>query len=53
MPEVFRKYVFDFYGKVLPEDIKLKRNNIIIAEMQKDVLFMKLTADEFIKKYVK
>lgn len=53
VPEVFRKYVFDFYGKVLPEDIKLKRNDIIIAEMQKDVLFMKLTADEFIKKYVK
>lgn len=53
VPEVFRKYTYDNYGVVLPEDIKLKSNKLVIAEMQKDIMFMKLTADEFIKKYVK
>lgn len=53
VPEVFRKYTYDFYGVELPEDIKLKRNDITVAMLQFDVVFLKLTADEFIKKYVK
>ena len=53
VPEVFRKYTYDFYGVELPEDIKLKRNDITVAMLQFDVVFLKLTSDEFIKKYVK
>lgn len=52
-PEVFRKYVWDFYHRELPVDIKLKSNKLTIASMQFDVVFLKLTADEFIKKHVK
>ena len=52
-PEVFRKYTYDFYGVELPEDVKLKKNDITIAMLQFDVVFLKLTADEFIKKYLK
>lgn len=52
-PEVFRKYTYDFYNVELPEDIKLREKNITIAKLQFDVVFLKLTADEFIKKYVK
>ena len=52
-PEVFRKYVLDFYGIIIPENIKLRRDDLTIAEMQRDVVFMQMPADEFIKKYVK
>ena len=52
-PEVFRKYVYDFYGEVLPETIKLKDNNLTIATMQFDVMFMKLNKNEFVNKYCK
>lgn len=52
-PEVFRKYTYDFYNVELSEDIKLREKNITIAKLQFDVVFLKLTADEFIKKYVK
>lgn len=52
-PEVFRKYVYDFYHHVLPNNIKLKNENVCIAEMQRDVLFQKLSVDDFVKKYVK
>jgi hypothetical protein len=48
--EVFRKYVYDFYKVELPKDIKIK-DKITVAMMQFDVVFMKLSADEFIKKY--
>jgi hypothetical protein len=49
-PEVFRKYVFDFYHVELPKDIKIK-DKITVAMMQFDVVFMKLPVDEFVKKY--
>lgn len=52
-PEVFRKYVLDFYHRELPSDIKLKNDKLTVADMQFDVVFLKLTADEFIAKYVK
>lgn len=52
-PEVFRKYVWDFYHRELPVDTKLKSNKLTVASMQFDVVFLKLTADEFIKKHVK
>jgi len=51
--DVFRKYVHDFYQIDLPKDIKLNRKDITIADMQSDVVFMRLTAEEFIKKYTK
>lgn len=51
--EVFRKYTYDYYNRELPKDIKLKQDNLTIAALQDDVMFMKLTADEFIKKYLK
>lgn len=49
-PEVFRKYVKDFYNVELPEDIKIK-NDITVAKMQADVVFMKMGLDEFLNKY--
>lgn len=52
-PEVFRQYTYDFYGVELPEDIKLARDNITIAELQFDVVFCKLSIDEFLKKNTK
>jgi len=52
-PEVFRKYVWDFYHIQLPEDIKLKNEKTTIANMQADVVFYKLSIDEFVQKYVK
>lgn len=51
--EVFRKYTYDMYGIVLPKDIKLKEKDLTISKLQADVIFLKLSADEFIKKYVK
>lgn len=52
-PEVFRKYTYDFYKKELPKDIQLKDDKLTVAMLQEDIMFMKLTADEFISKYVK
>jgi chaperone BCS1 len=49
-PDVFRKYVHDFYNVDLPIDIKIK-DNITVANMQADVVFMKMTIDEFLNKY--
>ena len=51
-PEVFRKYVYDFYHKEIPADIKIK-DDITVAKMQSDVVFMKMEFDEFMKKYAK
>lgn len=53
VPETFRKYTYDMYGVELPEDIKLKDDKLTISKLQFDVMFAKLSADEFIKKYVK
>ena len=53
IPETFRRFTLDFYNQVLPENIKLTRDNITIAEMQTDVLHKKLNFDEFMAKYVK
>ncbi|MCM1215436.1 MAG: AAA family ATPase [Lachnospiraceae bacterium] len=52
-PEVMRKYVWDFYQVQLPQDIKLKSDKTSIANMQADVVFNKMSAEDFIKKYVK
>ena len=52
-PEVFCQYVHDFYKTDIPSDIKLSRDNITIAEMQFDIVFMKLSLPEFLKKYTK
>ena len=52
VPEVFRKYVWEFYKVALPTDIKLKDDNLTVARLQGDVMFMHLSADEFIAKYV-
>lgn len=51
--EVFRRYVKDFYNVILPKDIKLVSDNLAISEIQKDVVFLKMNADDFIKKYTK
>lgn len=52
-PDVFRKYVHDYYQIDLAKDIKLKSNKLTIASLQYDVMFLKLSSEEFIKKYVK
>lgn len=50
-PDVFRKYVKNFYDIDLPSSIKLKRDNLTIADMQADILFYKLSAEQFVDKY--
>lgn len=52
-PEVLRQYVYRFYGVEVPADIKLKSKTITVADMQFDVVFMKLSIDEFLAKYTK
>lgn len=52
-PEVFRKYVWDFYHVALPENVKLRSNKLSVAEMQFDVVFAKMKAEEFIAKHTK
>jgi intein/homing endonuclease len=52
-PEVFRKYVYDFYNVVLPEDIQLKSDKLTVADMQFKVMFLKVTVEEFIQEFVK
>lgn len=52
-PEVFRKYVYDFYHQVIPKDIKLAKDDITIAELQREVVFMESTLDEFLKKFTR
>lgn len=51
--DVFRKFVYDFYNQVIPKDIKLKSDSTTVGELQTDVIFMKLSFEEFIKKYTK
>lgn len=52
VPEVFRRFVYDFYGKILPEDIKLNNDKLSVATLQFDVVFSKLSFEEFIEKHV-
>lgn len=52
-PSVFRRYIKDFYNLELPKNITLKKDDLTISELQRDVVFMKLSADEITKKYVK
>lgn len=51
--EVFRQYVYNFYNVILPKDIELKSKTLSIANLQFDVVHLKLSSDEFIEKYVK
>lgn len=52
-PNVFRKYIYDFFGKVLPADIELKSDKLSIADLQFDTVFLKSSFEEIIKKHVK
>ena len=52
-PSVFRKYTFDTFGLELPENIKLKTDNLSVADLHFDTLFLKTTPMEFVKKYIK
>ena len=52
-PEIFRKFVYDMYHVKLPNDIKLKDDKLTISTLQRDVMFLKLTFEEFCNKYVK
>lgn len=51
-PQVFRKCVWEFYHVELPKDIKLKSNKLTVAMLQSDVLFMRLSIEEFLDKYL-
>lgn len=54
VPEVFRRYVYTFYnGLELPPDIKLKDKELTVAKMQFDIVHMKLSPEEFLKKHLK
>ena len=50
--EVFRKYIYNFYGKALPGSIKLKNDKLSIADLQFDVVYSKLPVDQIVKKYI-
>lgn len=52
-PEVFIEYTKVFYNKELDKNIKLKSKTLTIADLQFDVVFLKMTFEEFMKKYVK
>ena len=52
-PEVFRRYFKDNYDVILPKDIELVDEKTTIAKMQFDMMFGKLSAEEFVAKYVK
>ena len=52
--EVFKKFTYDYYdGKILPDSMKLKSDKLTVADLQFDVIFLKLTVDEFVKKHCK
>lgn len=51
--EVFKKFYFDFYHEKIEGPIKFKADKVKIPQMQFDVVFAKLSKDEFLKKYVK
>ena len=51
-PDVFRKYCHDFYNYDLPKDIQLVDTELTIAKLQTDVVFRKLSCEEFIAKHV-
>ena len=53
VPETFRRYVYDFYGKELPENIQLVSDNLSVAKLNADVVFNKMSYEDFVKKYVK
>jgi chaperone BCS1 len=52
-PEVFRKYVKDMYDVTLPKDIELKDDKLTISKLQFDIVFAKMSSQDFIAKYVK
>lgn len=52
-PEVFRKYVFDFYNTILPENIQLLQDNLTISQMQFEVVFQKMPLEDFLALHVK
>ena len=52
-PQVFRKYMYDFYKIELPENIELVSDKISVSDLQKDAVFMKMSAEDMLKKYVK
>ena len=49
--EVFRKYVYDIYGEILPKNIKLKSKTLSIADLQYDILFLQMSFEDFISKH--
>ena len=51
-PEVFRKYIYDIYGKALPANIKLKNKQLTIADLQFDAIFAKMSFDNIIAKHL-
>jgi AAA+ superfamily predicted ATPase len=51
-PEVFRRFVWDFYKKALPENLKLARDDISVPEMQADSFLLKMPLEEFLDKYL-
>lgn len=51
-PEVFRKFIFDYYGKELPEKIKLKEKTVM-SNLHFDTIVSRLSFEEICKKYIK
>ena len=52
-PEVFRKFIFDFYGKELPKTIKFKENEVKMSSLHFDTIVAKMSFEDLCKKYIK
>ena len=52
-PEVFRKFIFDFYGKELPKTIKFKEKEVKMSSLHFDTIVAKMSFEDICKKYIK
>ena len=51
--EVMRRFVYDYYQQLLPENVKLKEKDLRMASLQFDAIISKMPFDEFRAKYIK
>lgn len=52
-PEVFRKFIYDFYGEELPEKIKFRKEPVKMSSLHFDAIVSRMSFEEICKKYLK
>lgn len=50
-PETFRQFTWDYYQREIPTEFELLDNKLSIATLLMDVVFAKMPAEDFIRKY--